>query len=223
MLRAFSLAFAQLFSGPILTILGVCTMLSIACFIGVWFGIDWAFANWFATYEESAGWLGLLSGFATLALAYFLFPIVATSFVTLFLDKVASTVEQQHYRQLPPAKGLSFMASLAVLARFMVVLIAANALLLALLLFPPVYAVAWFIVNGWLLGREYFELVAMRRLSKEDADSLRKRQGLPILLTGIMLTLLLIVPLLALIFPVIATTVMVHRFHELRDSDLDVI
>lgn len=221
MLRAFSLAFAQLFTGPILTVIGACTMLSIACFLGVWFGVDWAVVTWFEVDEESTGWLGWLSGFATLVLAYFLFPIVATAFVTLFLDRVARTVEKQHYPDLSPAKGLPFMASLAVTARFLVVMITANALLLALLLFPPVYAVAWFVVNGWLLGREYFELVAMRRLSPEDADSLRKRQGLPTFLTGLMLALLLIVPLLALILPVLATTVMVHRFHELRDVGMD--
>ncbi len=221
MLRALSLAFAQLFTGPILMVLGACTMLSIACFVGVWYGVDWAIASWFEVDEEATGWLGWLSGFATLVLAYFLFPVVSTAFVTLFLDRVARVVEKQHYPHLPPAKGLPFMASLVVTARFLVVLITANALLLALLLFPPVYAVAWFVVNGWLLGREYFELVAMRRLSPADADSLRKRQGLPTFLTGVMLTLLLIVPLLALILPVLATAVMVHRFHELHGTELD--
>lgn len=221
MLRAFSLAFAQLFTAPILAIIGVCTMLSIACFVGVWFGLDWAATSWFEGDEGSNGWLGWFSGFATLVLAYFLFPIVATAFVTLFLDRIAKTVEKQHYPHLPPAKGLPLMAGLGVTARFFVVLILANALLLGLLLFPPVYAVAWFVVNGGLLGREYFELVAMRRLSPADADSLRKRQGLPTFLTGLMLAVLLIVPLLALILPVLATAVMVHRFHELHGTELD--
>jgi len=85
-----------------------------------------------------------------------------------------------------------------------------------LLFFPPVYVAAWLVINGWLLGREYFELVAMRRLNVGDTDSLRKRNGIAVLITGIALTGLLVLPPIALILPVLATAVMVHRFHELN-------
>src|SRR5690606_36331514 len=115
-------------------------------------------------------------------------------FVALFLERVARTVEQQHYPHLPIAKGLPLVQGLVVSMRFMIVLIAANALLLILLLAPPVYAVAWFVVNGWLLGREYLELVAMRRISPRGTDALRKRRGFETLITGIALAVLLIPP-----------------------------
>ena len=58
MIRAFSLAVAQLFSGPILGVLGACTMLSIACFAGLWFGIDWAIETWL---DGSEGFLADLA------------------------------------------------------------------------------------------------------------------------------------------------------------------
>ena len=103
--------------------------------------------------------------------------------------------------------------------RFIATLIGANVLLLALLPFPPVYAAAWLIVNGWLLGREYFEQVAMRRLSRRSADQLRKHRAGKILATGIVLTLLLSIPLFGLVLPVFATCVMVHRFHEWHQSE----
>lgn len=216
MLRAFSLAFGQLFSGPILAVIGTCAMLGVACFVGVWFGLDWALATWLPPDEASEGIWSWLTGIATIVLAYFLFPVVATAFVTLFLDRVANLVEQRHYPHLPPAKGLPFMASLLVSLRFVAVLVAANIVLLVLLWFPPVYAVAWFVINGWLFGREYFELVAMRRLSAKEADALRRRHSLPMLLTGIAIAALVLVPLVALILPVLATAVMVHRFHQLN-------
>ena len=58
MLRAFSLAVGQMFSGPILGVLGACAMLSIACFGGLWFGIDWAIETWL---EGSDGFLAELA------------------------------------------------------------------------------------------------------------------------------------------------------------------
>ncbi|MFT4843400.1 MAG: CysZ protein [Planctomycetota bacterium] len=223
MLRAFSLAVGQMFSGPILGVLGACTMLSIACFVGLWFGIDWAIETWL---EGSDGFLaGLASGgggfVAALVLAYFLFPVVATAFISLFLERIAKTVENQHYPHLPPAKGLPLLPSLAVTARFVILMIAANVLLLALLFFPPVYAVAWFVVNGWLIGREYLELVAMRRISVRGTDRLRKRHGTESLVTGVVLAVLLPIPIFNMVLPVFATCVMVHRFHEWRGSEFD--
>ena len=223
MLRAFSLAVGQMFSGPILGVLGACAMLSIACFAGLWFGIDWAIETWL---EGSDGFLAELASMgggliAALVLAYFLFPIVATAFVSLFLERIAKTVEDQHYPHLPPAKGLPILASLAVTARFVILMIGANVLLLVLLFFPPVYAVMWFVVNGWLIGREYLELVSMRRISVRDTDRLRKRRGTETLMTGIVLAVLLPIPLFNLVLPVFATCVMVHRFHEWRGSEID--
>src|SRR5690606_6783619 len=81
---------------------------------------------------------------AAIVLTWLLFPVVTGAFVALFLERVARTVEQQHYPHLPIAKGLPLVQGLVVSMRFMIVLIAANALLLILLLAPPVYAVAWF-------------------------------------------------------------------------------
>ena len=223
MLRAFSLAVGQMFSGPILGVLGACAMLSIACFAGLWFGIDWAIETWL---EGSDGFLAELASMgggliAALVLAYFLFPIVATAFISLFLERIAKTVEDQHYPHLPPAKGLPILASLAVTARFVILMIGANVLLLVLLFLPPVYAVMWFVVNGWLIGREYLELVSMRRISVRDTDRLRKRRGTETLMTGVVLAVLLPIPLFNMVLPVFATCVMVHRFHEWRGSEID--
>lgn len=223
MLRAFSLAVGQMFSGPILGVLGACAMLSIACFAGLWFGIDWAIETWLAGSDGFLAELASKGGglIAALVLAYFLFPVVATAFISLFLERIAKTVEDQHYPHLPPAKGLPILASLAVTARFVILIIGANVLLLVLLFFPPVYAVMWFVVNGWLIGREYLELVSMRRISVRDTDQLRQRRGTEMLMTGVVLAVLLPIPLFNMVLPVFATCVMVHRFHEWRGSEID--
>ena len=219
MLRAFSLAIGQLFSGPILTVLGICTVLSVASFMALGFGIYWALGTWLQVESGPLAWLNSLLGsllgsvLMAVILAWLLFPVITGAFVSLFLDRVARIIERQHYPHLPPAAGVPLAQSLAVSGRFLIVLLAANILLLFLLLVPPVYAIAWFVVNGWLLGREYFEMVAMRRISARGADALRRRRGSEILITGIALAVLLIPPF-NLILPIIATAVMVHRSHE---------
>ena len=218
MLRAIALALSQLFTGPILGVLGACAMLSIACFVGIWFGLDWLFAWWLGG-DDHEGLATILGSLTTLILAWFLFPLVASAFVAAFLDKVADLVERRHYPELPKAVGLSVAQSVFVAVRFLVVLIGANVLLLLLLFFPPVYAVAAVVVNGWLVGREYLELVAMRRLSRTEADALRRRHGTECFLTGVVLALLLAVPFVNLVLPVVGTAVMVHRYHDWQRHD----
>ncbi|HEB52617.1 MAG TPA: cysteine biosynthesis protein CysZ [bacterium] len=215
MLRAFALALAQMFSGPVLTVLCTCTILGIAVFVGLWFGIDYGIDTYWPSARNLPG-VSLLGGLLTLVLAWFLLPVVVTLFVTGFLEHVAKTVERRHYPDLPDPEGLSLLRAIGASLRFFVVMVAANLLLLVLLLFPPVYAVAWFVVNGWLFGREYFELVALRREQPSDADLLRRRNRLACLLTGTALAALALVPLFNLVLPVFATAVMVHRYHDWR-------
>lgn len=215
MLRALTLAFGQLFTGPILAVLGGCVLLSIGCFVALWFGIDWMLGWLVGDTGEWSTTLGWLGGALTAVLAYLSFPLVTSAFVGLFLERVATLVERRHYPHLPAADGLGVAESIVVTVRFVAVLIGVNVLLVLLLVIVPfAYPVAWLLCNGWLLGREYFELVALRRLDREHSDELRRRRGTECLLTGMALAFLLTVPFVNLVMPVFATAVMVHRFHD---------
>jgi len=216
MSRAIVRAIAQLFDGRILGLVGGSALLSLACFVGAWFGVDWLLENvlpesgWAQTL---AAWFG---GIAALVAAWFLFPTLTIAFVGLFLESVAHAVEVKHYPDLAKAPGLPFFRSVGASLRFLLVVIAANVLLLVTLFVPPVTAVAYFVVNGWLLGREYFELVALRRVTPETARELQRRHGGELLATGMLFTVLLPLPLVNLVIPVLATATMVHRFEEWR-------
>ncbi|MCB9879341.1 MAG: EI24 domain-containing protein [Planctomycetes bacterium] len=212
MFHALLLAIGQLFTGPILGVLGGVVMLSVACFVGLWLGLGYVLSHWFPDSWLSTG----LGGVTTLVLAWFLFPVVTSAMVGLFLDRVAAIVERQHYPELPPAKGLPFVEGLLAALRFVVVLIGANLLLLVLMLFPPIYLVAWFVVNGWLLGREYAELVLMRRHPRREADDLRRRNNGECVLAGAGFAGLAALPLFNLVLPVVATAYMVHRAETWR-------
>ena len=94
-----------------------------------------------------------------------------------------------------------------------------NVLLLLLLFFPPVYAIAWIAMNGYLIGREYLELVALRRLTPREARDLRRRHGGESMLTGALIAFLMTLPVINLIVPVFAASLTVHRFHDWRKRD----
>ena len=215
--RAVALAMGQLFSGPILRILGLCAVLSALTFVGVWVSVDYA-VEWLWPTSAEQGWIGWLEGFFTLLLAWFLLPVVASLFIALFLDFVCGVVEERHYPDLPKAPGVTAMQSLGVALSYFFAKVVINALLLFLLLVPPLYLVAWVLLNGYLLGREYTELVSLRRLSPGDTQKLRTKHSGEVLLIGVMIASLLALPLINLIAPVFASVFTVHRFHDWRAS-----
>jgi uncharacterized protein involved in cysteine biosynthesis len=214
MLRALALSIGDLFLPRVLGLLGLSLVLGVASFVGVWLGLDALLGAW--SGETLRSWLAWLGGIGTLVLAWFLFPVVAAAFVAMFLDQVAAAVEARHYPRLPAAPGLPWYRSMRASLRFLGVLLAANLLLLATLLVPPAYPVAWLVVNGWLMGREYFELVALRRLQPDAARAMRRRRGPELLLTGIALAALAMLPVVNLLVPVLATALLLHRFEAWR-------
>jgi CysZ protein len=213
-------ALGQLFDPRILALLGVSVVLSIGCFLAAWFGVDWLLTAGLGDYVASNWFLHSLGGLATLLLAWFLFPLVMSAFVLLFLERVARIVEARHYPDLPPAPGLPLLPAIGSSLQFFATVLAANALLLLLLFFPVAYPVGYLVVNGWLLGREYFELVALRRISPAAAKTMRDRRGSELLLTGIGLTFLLTLPVVNLVIPILATATLVHRFEAWRRNSL---
>jgi uncharacterized protein involved in cysteine biosynthesis len=96
------------------------------------------------------------------------------------------------------------------------VLIAANlAAIIAYVLFPPAAPFIVLAMNGYLLGREYFQLVAVRRLGKSGAKAARSRYGMQIWLAGILMAVPLTVPVVNLLIPILGAATFTHLFHRL--------
>ncbi len=177
--------------------------------------------------QVDIGWIDgiiqFLGGAATILVAWFLFPIVATMMAELFLDEIAAATEASHYPNDPPGTDLGVVSGLGSAARFLAVALGVNFLALpvylALLLFPPLLPVAFYGINGYLLGREYFELAAHRHLSPHDARSLRRANRWRILTTGAGIAFLFTIPVVNLAAPVIAAAAMVHVFKGLETVD----
>ena len=168
-------------------------------------------------------WLSsLLSGFVLISmigLSVFLMVPVASLFTGLFLEQVADAVEAKHYAHLPAADKVSFRDALVDSLKFFGLLIVVNLLAIVIYLLSTVLApVIFWIVNGILLGREYFQLVAMRRLGRKGANALRKKHRPTIWLAGFLMAVPLSVPLVNLFIPVLGVAVFTHIFHKLNKS-----
>jgi CysZ protein len=150
---------------------------------------------------------------------WLLFPAVVSVFIGLLLDDVAEAVERRHYPQDPPGVAPSMALSAVLSLRLMIVLIVLNILVLPLYvvaLFVPFLSLAIFLVlNGYLMGREYFELVATRHMTPRDAKALRRAWRGRVFVAGLIIAGLFSVPFLNLLAPILGAAFMMHVFKAL--------
>jgi uncharacterized protein involved in cysteine biosynthesis len=107
---------------------------------------------------------------------------------------------------------------IATTARFLAVMIGLNLVLLIFLLFPPVFPFVFYAVNGYLLGREYFEMVSLRRMTPDEVGPLRNKHRNQLFLAGVATAFLLTVPFVNLLAPIISTAAMVHLLEKWRTN-----
>lgn len=181
--------------------------------------------NWLLPDSVTLPWIGevtwiddLLSGASLLmmlVLSVFLMVPVTSAFTSFFLDDVTDAVEAQHYPALTPAPRLGFLAGLAEGLNYLLVLIVANLIaLIPYLLFAPAAPLIFLALNGYLLSREYFHMIASRRLGRDAAKALRRRHGGQVWLTGIVMAIPLTIPLVNLLTPIIGAAAFTHLFHR---------
>ncbi|MGZ8400973.1 MAG: EI24 domain-containing protein, partial [Methyloceanibacter sp.] len=164
MLNAAGQAFREMFTPPFRAVLFKCVGLTIALLVVLIVAVEWTFghfAQWPDWIETAIQWLG---GLALVVGSIFLIPPVTSLIASLYLDEIAATVEKTHYAADPPGRELPTLASVALALRFFFVVLAVNIVALFLLLVPGVNLIAFYVGNGYLLGREYFELAAMRHM-----------------------------------------------------------
>ncbi|WP_137701836.1 EI24 domain-containing protein [Marimonas lutisalis] len=153
-----------------------------------------------------------------LVLSVFLMVPVASAITSMFLEEVAEAVEDRHYPTLPQVAPIPFFEALRDTLNFLGVLIGANLLAFVLYaLFPPAALFIFWGLNGFLLGREYFQLAAMRRVGRAGAKNLRKRHGLTIWAAGTLMAMPLSIPLVNLFIPILGAATFTHIFHGLKD------
>ncbi|MEE2689632.1 MAG: EI24 domain-containing protein [Pseudomonadota bacterium] len=182
--------------------------------------VDLVALNLWGWLENALNWMaGFVIGFSLLVVSTILFPGVSTIIVGFFLEDVVIAVEAKHYPNKPPARAQPVSEVVASTAKFALAVVGLNLvclpIYLILMFVPPLNLVLYYLLNGYLISREYFELVSSRRIDAMSVLSMRRQNRGRILLSGILLTFILSVPIINFLTPVIATAFMVHVFHSL--------
>nr|WP_274706757.1 sulfate transporter family protein [Allorhizobium sonneratiae] len=231
MLDATAAAFRNLFQPETRSVLWKVLGLTLAVLAGLWlllrqtfilYGWPWL-EGLFPTLPDWAGWLVFVFGiFASLglalALAMLLAPVTAI-IAGLFLDDVADVVERRDYPADPPGNAMAMSEALLSSIQFFGVVIIANLLALVMLFVPGVNLIAFFLVNAYLLGREFFEFAAQRFRSREEAKLFRQKHSGTVMLAGLIIAGFLAVPILNLLTPLFAASLMVHLHKGLSARD----
>jgi CysZ protein len=224
-------AASHLFRPEFRTVLWKSLGLTILLLIGVWFGLRelfeilaWPFFDHMMPDLPSwTGWIGFVAGvLASLGLALGLALLIApiTAIVAgLFLDDVAELVEKEDYPLDPKGRPLPAFRSFILSIKFMGVVIAGNIVALLMLLIPGVNIIAFFVVNGYLLGREFFEFAAMRFRPEIEAKALRSKHSTTVFLAGLIVAAFMAIPVLNLLTPLFAAAMMVHLHKAVTRSE----
>jgi CysZ protein len=223
--QSFGLALAQLGDGRFLRVVLAGIGLTLALLFAVYAAFLWAIQT-FVPDTVSLPGLGPIAGVDTalgigslvlmIGLSVFLMVPVAAAFSGLFLDRVADAVEDKHYPHLPPAGDLGLGDTLIATINIFGLLVAINLLAAVAYLFAGPFApVIFLLLNGYLLGREFFMLAAMRRMPRVQAKLLRSDNALTIWFAGILMATPLAIPLVNLVIPVLGAATFTHIFHRL--------
>ncbi|HEX5508552.1 MAG TPA: sulfate transporter family protein [Pseudolabrys sp.] len=226
MLDAALKALAQMFTAPLRGVLVKAIGLALILIVVIGIGLERVFsafaengANWAeATYgfAPHAAWqllawvLSVMAGLGILTGALFLMPAVTAFVGSFFVDDVADAVEREHYPAEPRGNALPFVRAVIEGMKFAALALIVYACALPFMLFAGLGVVILFLANAYLLGREYFELAAMRFRSADEAKLLRKQHAGYVFVAGMMIALLVSIPVVNLTTPIFAMAFMVH-------------
>ena len=221
--RALAMGILDLFRPRIFAVLATGVALTLGLFIVLQALAFWALRAW-GPESIALPWIGSLPigealSWGSLALfplmSLFLAVPVAASFAGLFSEQVSERVEAAH--AYPHGHGLGLLDGLL---DSLVVLGAVVLVSLAVLVLTPFVGslapILFYGANGWLLGREFFHMVARRHLPAQGADALRRNRTGAVTALGVGIALLLTVPLLNILVPVLAAAAYTHLFHITR-------
>ena len=219
-------AVEQMFSARFFWVVLKSLALTAALFLGISFGVAYILQvvlpdSFSIPFVGEIGFLDELFSFAAIPIllllsSFVMFPVAAL-FIGFFLDEIAGAVERRHYPHLPPARSIPISELLIDGLQFSVVFVIANILALIIyLLVPPLSPIVFWLVNGYLLGREYFSQVALRRLPEAEAKALRRNNRGRVWLAGFLMAVPLSIPILNLLVPILGVATITHQFQRLR-------
>jgi CysZ protein len=221
MLSALSRAFAQLprpeMRGPLIrSVAWACLV-----FLLLWWGLA---ALMHYELARNSRWIEILAGilgvFAAPVVTWLLFPSMVLMILGFYSEAIIRAVEHRHYPNLATPPKSRQVANLWSGIRLALIGLVLNIVALPLyLLFPGLNLVLFLGLNGYLLGREYFDVVALRRVDWRTAQRLWRAQRMTFILSGVFVAGLFALPVVNLVAPIIGLAAAVHLVERLRGPD----
>ena len=221
-------ALSQMFSPPFRSVLfksaalalAVIAVIAIALYrLVVWLAT--AGAGWSETMLGTgahtaisvAAWLlSIAAGLGIIVGSIFLMPAVTALVGSLFVDEIALEVERTHYPGDPVGTALPLTRTAIEGIKTALLAVLVYLLALPFLLLAGFGAVIFFLAAAYLLGREYFELVAMRHMPVLEAKALRKKRQGKVFVAGLFIAAFVSIPIVNLATPLFGMAFMVHVY-----------
>ena len=217
MIAAALLALRQAFSQPFRAILLKTVGLALVFLVLLGVLLQTLAAKLIDFSNQNYDWAAaILSGLGIVVALFFLVPPVVSLVAGFFQDRIADLVESSHYPQDGPGRELPTGRSILLATRFALLVLAVNIGALLLLLVPGINIIAWWLANGYLLGREYFEFAAMRYMSEDEARALRRSRRGMVFIAGLFVAAFMAIPVLNLATPLVASAFMIHIFKGMK-------
>ena len=217
--RALATLFDRRFAGLVFWTLVATAVLFVALFIG----IEYLLMHMppIAGYPQINTFLELATPIILILMVFLLGAPVAAMVGSLFLDGIAERVDKHFYPNDPKAPGTPVATGIGEMFRLVGLALLINVAMLPVDVgVPGIAEGVTLLANGWLFGREFFELASLRHLSRKDSDALRRRHSGKIYFAGLLIAVLTVIPGIDLIAPFFGTALMAHLFKRLQHMDV---
>jgi uncharacterized protein involved in cysteine biosynthesis len=163
-----------------------------------------------APVDAIAWLLSIAAGFGIIVGSVLLMPAVTAVVGSFFADSIADEVEREHYPAEAPGKALPLWLAMWEGGKTALLAIAIYLCAAPLIIFAGFGAVIFFLATAYILGREYFELAAMRFRPPPEAKALRRRNAAAVYVGGLLIAVFVSIPVVNLATPLFAMALMVH-------------
>lgn len=177
-------------------------------------------AIWWLNHTEffERGWLesvaDIVASFGAIIVGVIITPALMPLIASFFEDPILNALEKENQKEHPsdqtPTRDGTFAGDIAEDIRFMFVVIILNVLCLPLYLIPGINLGVYYLLNGYLLGREFFTNVEAKYTSKKQARQIYKANKAKFFGNGIVLAFMATLPIINWFLPVFALTLMFH-------------
>ncbi|WP_375636383.1 sulfate transporter family protein [Bartonella sp. AP152HLJHH] len=202
----------------ILTILWLCVHQLFVSYFWPWI------AQFLPGLPSWAGWIGfsmlIIFNLGLALLLAFLIAPISAMIGGFFIDSAAEIIEKEDYPTEPIGQALPFQRSLIISFKFVILSLLGNGIAFILFFIPGINLIAFYLINGYLLGHEYFLFAAYRFRTEQDARAFLHTHYTTVFGAGLLIALFVSIPILNLATPLFAAAFMTYLHKMLSQKTM---